>query len=151
MVINMLTADYEKAYISSFVKIFAVLKEEYDVLVKNGECENYEIEIKNINKEEIKDYLSICFQKQNGALTIIVDKKIDKETTEKVVKDISLALNEKPLASYNFKDLNEFIIYQFEYVKENKIIDNKKILEDLTKLGEIENLNYNINNISYYY
>lgn len=151
MVINMLTADYEKAYISSFAKIFVVLQNEYEVLVKNGECENYEIEIKKINEEEIKDYLSICFQKQNGALTIIVDKKIDKETTEKVVKDISLALNEKPLASYNFKDLSEFVIYHFEYVKENKIIDNKKILEDLKKLGKIENLDYNIKFIPYTY
>ena len=147
----MLTADYEKAYISSFVKIFAVLKEEYDVLVKNGECENYEIEIKNINKEEIKDYLSICFQKQNGALTIIADKKIDEQIIKKLVKDISLALNEEPLASYNFKDLNGFIIYHFEYVKENKIIDNTKILEDLKKLGKIENLDYSIKFIPYTY
>lgn len=73
----MLTADYEQAYISSFAKIFTMIKNEYEVLVKNSECENYEIEIKNVNKEEIKDYLSICFQKQNGALTIIADKKID--------------------------------------------------------------------------
>ena len=51
----MLTADYEQAYISSFVKIFTVLKNEYEVLVKNGECENYEI-----NNEEIRNkYISI--------------------------------------------------------------------------------------------
>lgn len=140
----MLTADYEKAYISAFAKIFTVLQNEYEVLVKNGKCENYEIEIKNINKEEIKDYLSICFQKQNGALTIIADKKINEEITKKVVKDVSLALNEEPLASYNFKDLSEYIVYHFEYVKENIIINNKKILEELKVLDEIENLNFNI-------
>ena len=38
------------------------------------------------NKEEIKDYLSICFQKQNGALTIIADKKIDEQIIKKLVK-----------------------------------------------------------------
>lgn len=127
LVINMLTADYEQAYISSFVKIFTLLKNEYEVLVKNSECENYEIKIKSVNKEEIKENLSICFQKQNGALTIIANKKIDEEITKKLVKDVSLALNKKPIASYNFKDLKESIVYHFEYVKENKIIDNKKI------------------------
>lgn len=147
----MLTANYEKEYISAFSKIFTVLQNEYEVLVKNGECENYEIEIKNINKEEIKDYLSICFQKQNGALTIIADKKIDEEIIKKVVKDISFALNIDPIASYNFKDLSDYIVYHFEYVKENIIIDNKKIIEDLKKLEKIENLNYDINSISYYY
>ena len=147
----MLTADYEQAYISSFAKIFTMIKNEYEVLVKNSECENYEIEIKNVNKEEIKDYLSICFQKQNGALIIIADKKIDEEITKKLVKNISLALNKKPIASYNFKDLSEFIVYHFEYVRENKIIDNEKILEDLKKLGKIENLVYDINITPYFY
>lgn len=71
-------------------------------------------------------------------------KKIDEEITKKLVKNVSLALNKKPIASYNFKDLNESIVYHFEYVKENKIIDNKKIIEDLKKLGEIENLDYDI-------
>lgn len=63
MMINMLTATYEQAYISSFAKIFTILKEEYECIVKQGECENYEIEINGINGQEINDYLSICFQK----------------------------------------------------------------------------------------
>ena len=88
-------------------------------MAKNSECENYEIKIKSVNKEEIKENLSICFQKKNGALTIIANKKIDEEITKKLVKDVSLALNKKPIASYNFKDLNESIVYHFEYVKEN--------------------------------
>lgn len=87
-------------------------------MVKNSECENYEIKIKSVNKEEIKENLSICFQKKNGALTIIANKKIDEEITKKLVKDVSLALNKNPIASYNFKDLK--------------------------KLGEIENLDYDI-------
>lgn len=147
MVINMknvLTAEYEQAYISNFTKVFTVLNEEYKVHVEPGEEENYELNITKINDEEITGYLSVCFQKQNGALTVVVDKKIDEEITKKLVKDVALALNEEPIASYNFKDLKDIIIYHFEYVKENKIIDNKKILEDFKALGQIENLNYNI-------
>ena len=41
----MLNSDYEKAYISTFSKIFTVLKDEYDLYVKNSEYENYEIEV----------------------------------------------------------------------------------------------------------
>ncbi len=147
MVINMknrLTAEYEQAYISNFTKVFTVLNEECEMHVLPGEEENYEINIKKINDVEINDYLSICFQKQNGALTIIADKKIDEEITKKIVKDVSLALNEDPLASYNFKDLKDFIIYHFVYVKENVIIDNRKILEDLKTYNQIENLDYEI-------
>lgn len=159
MVINMLTADYEQAYISSFAKVNAVLNYEYETHInvinmneeeqeKNNDNNlqdiNYEIELKKINGEEINGYISVCFQKENGALTVIADKKIDEEITKKVVKDVSLALNEEPLASYNFKDLKDFIIYHFVYVKENIIIDNKKLLEDLKKSGEIENLKLDI-------
>ena len=146
MVINMknvLTAEYEQAYISNFTKAFTVLNEEYEVHVEPGEEENYELNITKINDEEITDYLSVCFQNQNGALTVIANKKIDEEIIKKLVKDVALALNIDPMASYNFKDLKEFIIYHFEYVKENKIIDNKKILEDFKALGQIENLDYN--------
>lgn len=154
-----LTAYYEQAYISSFAKVNAVLNYEYETHInvinmneeeqeKNNDDNlqdiNYEIELKKVNGEEINGYISVCFQKENGALTVIADKKIDEEITRKVVKDVSLALNEEPLASYNFKDLNNFIIYHFVYVKENVIIDNKKILEDFKSLGQIENLDYNI-------
>lgn len=141
----MLTKEYEQGYISSFAKIFTVLKEEYECLVKQGECENYEIEIKSINNEDIKDYLSICFQKQNGSLIIASSKNINEEITKKVVKDVSLALNESPLASYNFKDLKDYVIYHFSYVKENVLIDNKQIIKDLKAREEIENLNFDIN------
>ena len=127
----MLTKEYEQGYISSFAKIFTVLKEEYECLVKQGECENYEIEIKSINNEDIKDYLSICFQKQNGSLIIASSKNINEEITKKVVKDVSLALNESPLASYNFKDLKDYVIYHFSYVKENVLIDNRHIVIEL--------------------
>lgn len=144
MVIIMLTAEYEQAYISSFTKIFTVLNEEYEIHVLPGEEENYELNIKKVNDEEIPGYLSVCFQKQNGALTVIADKKIDEEITKGLVKTVSLALNEEPLASYNFKDLKDFIVYHFVYVKENIVIDNKKILEDFKALDEIENLDYNI-------
>lgn len=140
----MLTASYEQAYISSFTKIFTVLKNEYECIVKQGECENYEIEIKSINKEKIKEYLSICFQKQNGSLTVISSIKIKDEIIKKLIKDISLALNINPIASYNFKNLKDYIIYHFSYVTENMLIDNRKILEDLKVNEEIENLDFNI-------
>ena len=145
----MLTKEYEQGYISSFAKIFTVLKEEYECLVKQGECENYEIEIKSINNEDIKDYLSICFQKQNGSLIIASSKNINEEITKKVVKDVSLALNESPLASYNFKDLKDYVIYHFSYVKENVLIDNRQILNDLKVKDEIENLHFDINPLTY--
>lgn len=145
----MLTKEYEQGYISSFAKIFTVLKEEYECLVKQGECENYEIEIKSINNEDIKDYLSICFQKQNGSLIIASSKNINEEITKKVVKDVSLALNESPLASYNFKDLKDYVIYHFSYVTEKPIIDNKQIIKDLKTREEIENLNFDINPLTY--
>lgn len=141
----MLTAEYEQSYISSFAKIFTILKDEYECVVKQGECENYEIEIKSINDEEIKDYLSICFQKQNGSLIIVSSKNINEEITKKVVKDVSLALNINPLASYNFKDLKDYVIYHFSYVTEKPIIDNKQIIKDLKAKEEIENLNFDIN------
>ncbi len=141
----MLTAEYEQSYISSFAKIFTILKDEYECMVKQGECENYEIEIKSINDEEIKDYLSICFQKQNGSLIIVSSKNINEEITKKVVKDVSLALNISPLASYIFKDLKDYVIYQFSYVTEKPIIDNKQIIKDLKAREEIENLNFDIN------
>lgn len=149
MVINILTADYEQAYISSFTKIFAVLKQDYEVYVKPCEEDNYEIEINKVNKNYINEYLSICFQKQNGSLTIIASKKINDKIIKKLVKDVSLALNDNPLASYCFKDLSEYIIYHFSYVKENIIIDNKKLLEDLSKNSEIEDLDFNINFINH--
>lgn len=141
----MLTAEYEQSYISSFAKIFTILKDEYECMVKQGECENYEIEIKSINDEEIKDYLSICFQKQNGSLIIVSSKNINEEITKKVVKDVSLALNISPLASYIFKDLKDYVIYHFSYVTEKPIIDNKQIIKDLKAREEIENLNFDIN------
>ncbi len=145
----MLTKEYEQGYISAFAKIFTVLKEEYECLVKQGECENYEIEIKSINNEDIKDYLSICFQKQNGSLIIASSKSIKEKIIKKLVKDVSLALNESPLASYNFKDLKDYIIYHFSYVKENVLIDNRQILNDLKVKDEIENLNFDINPLTY--
>ena len=141
----MLTAEYEQSYISSFAKIFTILKDEYECMIKQGECENYEIEIKSINDEEIKDYLSICFQKQNGSLIIVSSKNINEEITKKVVKDVSLALNISPLASYIFKDLKDYVIYHFSYVTEKPIIDNKQIIKDLKAREEIENLNFDIN------
>lgn len=147
MVINMknpLTAEYEQAYISNFTKVFTVLNEEYEVHVEPGKEENYELNIKKINDEEINDYLSVCFQKQNGALTVIADKKIDEEIIKKLVKDVSLALNIDPLASYNFKDLKDYIVYHFVYVKENVIVDNKNLLEKLKISKKIENLDYNV-------
>ena len=150
MVINMLNADYEQAYVSTFAKIFAILKEEYEVNVIPGEEENYEVEIKSINHMEVSEYLSICFQKQNGSLTIVASKKINDELIEKLVRDIALAINENPVASYNFKDLKDYVIYHFSYVKENVLIDNKKIIDDLKASNQIENLNYNLSFIDEY-
>lgn len=147
MVINMknvLTAEYEQAYISNFTKVFTILNEEYEVHVKPGKEENYELNITKIDDEEITGYLSVCFQKQNGALTVIADKKIDEEIIKKLVKDVVLALNIDPIASYNFKDLKEFIVYYFVYVKENIIVDNKELLEKLKISKKIENLDYNV-------
>ena len=141
---NPLTAEYEQAYISNFTKVFTVLNEEYEVHVEPGKKENYELNIKKINGDEINNYLSVCFQKQNGALTVIADKKIDEEITIKLVKDVSLALNIDPMASYNFKDLKDYIVYHFVYVKENVIVDNKNLLEKLKISKEIENLDYNV-------
>ena len=34
--------------------------------------------------------------------------------------------------------------FHFEYVKKEKIIDNKKLIEDMYKNGEIENVNFEI-------
>ncbi len=141
---NVLTAEYEQAYISNFTKVFTVLNEECEVHVEQGEEENYELNITKINNEEINGYLSVCFQKQNGALTVIADKKIEEEIIKKLVKNVALALNIDPMASYSFKDLKEFIIYHFEYVKENIIVDNKELLEKFKISKEIENLDYNV-------
>ena len=140
----MLNADYEKAYISSFAKIFRALQDEYEVSIKTCEYENYEVNIKSINKENVNGYLSICFQKQNGSLTVIAENSIDNDTVNKLVKDISLALDTNPISSYNFKDLNNYTVYHFSYVLQDPIIDNKKIIEDLANSGEIENVNYDL-------
>lgn len=140
----MLNADYEKSYISSFAKIFKVLQDEYEVSITTCEYENYEINIKSINKKSINGYLSICFQKQNGSLTVIAENSIDNDTVNKLVKDISLALDINPISSYNFKDLDNYIIYHFSYVLHDAIIDNKKIIEDLANSCEIENVNYDL-------
>ena len=43
MVINMLTATYEQAYISSFAKIFTVLKEEYECIIQERKAWRSEI------------------------------------------------------------------------------------------------------------
>ena len=48
------------------------------------------------------------------------------------------------MASYNFKDLKDYIVYHFVYVKENVIVDNKNLLEKLKISKEIENLDYNV-------
>lgn len=140
----MLTANYEQNYISAFAKIFAVLKEDYEVYIKNGECENYEIEIKKINNYDITDYLSICFQKQNGSLIIIASLNINNDLIKKLLNDISISLNTNPIASYNLKEKENYIIYHYNYIKENIIIDNKKILNDLIKNNEIINVNFNV-------
>lgn len=140
----MLTADYEQAYISSFAKIFAILKEDYEVYVKNGECKNYEIEIKKVNNNDITNYLSICFQKQNGSLIIIASKNIKEDLIKKLLNDVSIALNTNPIASYSFKEKENYIIYHYQYVKENIIIDNKKIIQNLIKNNEITNVNFNV-------
>ena len=140
----MLNADYEKAYISSFAQIFRALQDEYEVSIKTCEYENYEVNIKSINKESVNGYLSICFQKQNGSLTVIAENSIDNDIVNKLVKDISLALDINPISSYNFKDLNNYTVYHFSYVLQNPIIDNKKIIEDLANSGEIENVNYDL-------
>lgn len=141
----MLNADYEKAYISSFAKIFRALQDEYEVSIKTCEYENYEVNIKSINKENVNGYLSICFQKQNGSLTVIAENSIDNDIVNKLVKDISLALDINPISSYNFKDLNNYTVYHFSYVLQDPIIDNKKIIEDLASSGDIKNVNYNLN------
>lgn len=140
----MLNADYEKAYISSFAQIFRALQDEYEVSIKTCEYENYEVNIKSINKESVNGYLSICFQKQNGSLTVIAENSVDNDIVNKLVKDISLALDINPISSYNFKDLNNYTVYHFSYILQNPIIDNKKIIEDLTNSGEIENVNYDL-------
>lgn len=140
----MLNPDYEQAYISSFTKIFTVLNEDYEIHVNLGKEENYEMEITKVNDKQIKDYLRICFQKQNGSLTVIASNSLDEKITKKIVKDVSLALNTNPLASYKFKDFDNYIVYHFVYVKKNVVIDNKAILENLKNSDEIENLDYNI-------
>lgn len=139
----MLTANYEQNYISAFAKIFAVLKEDYEIYIKNGKCENYEIEIKKIDNADITDYLSICFQKQNGSLIIIASKNIKEDLIKKLLNDVSIALNTNPIASYSFNQNENYIIYHYEYVKETIIIDNKKIIQDLIKNQEIINVNFN--------
>ena len=136
----MLNTDYEKAYISSFTKIFRALQDEYEVSIKTCEYQNYEVNIKSINKERV----SICFQKQNGSLTVIAENSINDDIVNKLVRDISLALDINPISSYNFKDLNNYAIYHFCYVIQDPIIDNKKIIEDLANSGEIENINYDL-------
>jgi len=138
----MLNTDYEKAYISSFTKIFRALQDEYEVSIKTCEYQNYEVNIKSINK--VSGYLSICFQKQNGSLTVIAENSINDDIVNKLVRDISLALDINPISSYNFKDLNNYAIYHFCYVIQDPIIDNKKIIEDLANSGEIENINYDL-------
>ena len=140
----MLNKNYEQAYINSFTKIFTVLKNEYELYTSNGEYGNYEINVNKVNNIQITDYLSICFQKQNGSFTIIASNKIDNEIVEKLVKDVSLALNDNPIAEYNFKDLKGYTIYHFSYVKENIIIDNKQLLLDAIKNGEIENIKFDL-------
>ena len=39
--IIMLNSDYEKSYISAFTKLFTILKDEYELYIKQGNLENY--------------------------------------------------------------------------------------------------------------
>lgn len=138
----MLNKEYEQAYNASCLKIAKALENEYKILVTDGELGNFEIKIEEINGEKVNDYLSICFQKQNGAFTVIVNKNISNDIKQKLLKDISFELKINPIASYNFKDLKDYVVYHFEYYIENKIIDNQKIIKDLESVDEIENVNY---------
>lgn len=113
MVIYIINAESEKAYISSFSNLFIVLQDKYEVLITAEEYQNYEVQIKSINKEKINGYLSICFQKQNGSLTVIAENNINNNIIKKLVRDVSLSLNINTISSYNFKDLKSYIIYHF--------------------------------------
>ena len=112
----MLNTDYEKAYISSFTKIFRALQEEYEVSIKTCEYQNYEVNIKSINKESVSGYLSICFQKQNGSLTVIAENSINDDIVNKLVRDISLALDINPISSYNFKYFLTFVTHFYDLI-----------------------------------
>ena len=94
------------------------------------------------NGEKVNDYLSICFQKQNGVFTVVANKNISDDIKQKLLKDISFELKINPIASYNFKDLKNYVVHHFEYYMKNKIIDNQKIIKDLESAGKIENVNY---------
>lgn len=140
----MLNKDFEKAYISSFVKIFTILKKDYEVYVKPGKLENYEIEIRKVGNEKIDNYLSICFQKQNGTLSVISSKKVDNKIIKKLIKDIYLALNKEPFAKYNLNKDEIYITYSFCYLDENELTNNIEILKKLENNDEISNVNFNI-------
>ena len=112
----MLNTDYEKAYISSFTKIFRALQDEYEVSIKTCEYQNYEVNIKSINKESVSGYLSICFQKQNGSLTVIAENSINDDIVNKLVRDISLALDINPISSYNFKHFLTFVTHFYDLI-----------------------------------
>lgn len=137
----MITKEFEQAYISSFVKIFTVLKENYELYVEPSTYDNYEICVKKINDIIINDYLSICFQKQNASLTVISDNNVNTNLIKQLIKDITLALNEEVLATYNLKD-SDYNIYHFSYMKNNELIDNEQLLKDLYDNNEIINLKF---------
>ncbi len=137
-----MNADYELAYINAFTMVITILKNDYDIKVEIGECENYDIRIIRVNEKEIDKYLSVCFQKQNATLTFMYDKEAKQEITSKIINDISMALNVDPFATYNFENYKNYNIVQWNYNVRNPILDNKKILDSLKELKEIANLEY---------
>lgn len=138
-----MNADYELAYVSTFTSIITSLKDDYDIKVEIGDCNNYNINIIRVNEKIIDKYLSICFQKQNATLTFMYDKSENKKIISKIIDDISTTLNLNFFATYNLKNYKNYNIIQWNYKVNNPIINNKNVLDSLEQLKEITNLKYN--------
>lgn len=86
--------------------------------------------------------MSIAFQKQNGSFTIITKNKLDNDIKNRIIDTIDKITKLKLFVSYNFSDMIDTKVYHY-VLDESKIDLNKKMVNELKKSNQIENLNIN--------
>lgn len=132
----------EKLYKSTLYDISNKLNEKFDISFNNIDYDNIEIVLDKSNMDGInKNDLTIEFQKQNGSFILIINKEIEENVKNKIIKMISSSINIEPMASYIYTLIPNMEI-QFWCYEQNKCNFNKGILDELNKLNEIENLIY---------
>lgn len=132
----------EKLYKSTLYDISNKLNEKFDISFNNIDYDNIEIVLDKSNMGGInKNDLTIEFQKQNGSFILIINKEIEENVKNKIIKMISSSINIEPMASYTYILIPNMEI-QFWCYEQNKCNFNKGILDELNKLNEIENLIY---------